>query len=299
MNEVPIPEVRVGQPTRCGALAVLPLYPERTLLPDRTCDYALAHEAIAAGTLIVREVSEEGSVWELMVENRDKPVLFIEGEEVCGGRQNRVLCSSTLVAGRSRTHIPVVCTQFGRWEHDKRQFASGSQSPPSLRHVLKEGRRPDQSRIWTTIRQEHQRLGVQSQSENLSDALTTHRDRVDDLRCRLPYPRGASGIVVVLGGKVVAADVFDKPSTLKKLWDRLVQGVALDALEFCGTGCQADDIGKPVRLYKEMVRNMKWRQVDSVGLGEAYRATDDDSLATALVVDGVAIHVSVSMPTMG
>ena len=45
---------------------------------------------------------------------------------------------------------------------------------------------------------------------------------------------------------------------------------------------------------------MRWQRVESVGIGEAYHARgDDDSLATALVVDGVPIHVSVSMPTMG
>jgi hypothetical protein len=48
-----------------------------------------------------------------------------------------------------------------------------------------------------------------------------------------------------------------------------------------------------------MVRNMRWQRVESVGLGESFIARHDDTLATALVVDGVPIHISVSMPTLG
>ena len=33
MNAVPIPDLRVGEPTRCGTLAVFPLFPERHPVP--------------------------------------------------------------------------------------------------------------------------------------------------------------------------------------------------------------------------------------------------------------------------
>lgn len=45
---------------------------------------------------------------------------------------------------------------------------------------------------------------------------------------------------------------------------------------------------------------MMWRQVAAVGLGEAYRGHGEDgTLATALVVDDVLLHLSLSMPTGG
>jgi hypothetical protein len=43
--------------------------------------------------------------------------------------------------------------------------------------------------------------------------------------------------------------------------------------------------------------SVRWQQVTSVGLGRAFQATGDgDSRATALVVDGTLVHLSVSMP---
>jgi hypothetical protein len=293
------PEVRVGDPSRCGGLTVFPLFGEQCLFSP---EYVLSHEAMAAGMLVVREVSEEGSVCELMAENiGHQQVLIPEGQELCGAKQNRLVASSVMVAGKSQTRIPVCCIQRGKWEYSSRQFSPGSYCPPTLRHLLKRGGGgiavvQRQQAVWQEVRRKHQITATRSEKENLTDVLETHRDRVDNLRCRLPYPGGASGIMVVLGGKVVAADVFDKPATLEKLWDRLVQGVVLDSLEFCGPGCQADGNEIAVRLYKEMVRNVRWQRVTSVGLGETYRvAGGDDSMATALFVEGVPVHMSTSM----
>ena len=92
------PEIRVGEPTICGGIAVFLLFAERSLPPDGNgiCDYALAAEAMAAGTVAVSEVSE---VPYLLVDNYGElPVLLVEGEEFRGGKQNRVLRGSVLAA---------------------------------------------------------------------------------------------------------------------------------------------------------------------------------------------------------
>ncbi len=303
---VQIPDVRVGEPMLCGGVTVFPLFAERSPFPDDTLDYLLAHEAMAAGTCSVREVSEEGSVGTLLVDNAsDRPVLFLEGEELCGAKQNRVLASSVLVAGGSRTRIPVCCVQRGKWTYSSRQFSPGSCCPPTLRFLLKQERRGvavsgrfgRQDAVWREIRRKHRATGTRSEKENLSDALEAHRGEAEDLRRKLPYPEGASGIAVALGGRVVGIDLFDKPATLAKLWDRLVQGIALDALESCDTGRLADGSGIPVGLYR--MRSVRWRRTEPlIGSGEAYRARGDDGiLATALVAGGTLLHLSVSMPT--
>ena len=129
----------LANPVRCGTLTVVPLYPGLPLFPegDGTVNYLLAHEAMAAGTLIVREVSAEGSVCWLIAENLgDLPVFIPEGLELTGAKQNRGLVTSVLLAGNSSTRIPVCCVQRKRWTYSSRQFSPGSCCPPSLRTSL-------------------------------------------------------------------------------------------------------------------------------------------------------------------
>ena len=302
MNNVSLPELRVGEPTRCGSLAVVPLYHERTLFPDNIVDYLLSDEAQEVCT--VREVSKEGKVGEVLVENTgERPVLLLEGEILCGAKQDRVVRSSVLVTAGSQVVVPVYCVERGRWSGSSASLKTGSCSPPSLRHLLKGGsHRPSFSRqedgqgaVWRFIRA----AGASSPKENLSDVLRSRPEVAQQLRQDLQYPAGACGIAVVMRGRIVGIDLFDQPSTLAKLWDRLVVlGLTLDAADLRHTDRQMDDISEAVKLYMEKVRDMRWRQVEPVGLGETYRATGGDgSLATALVADGTPIHLSVSVPT--
>src|SRR5438132_1291509 len=119
---VAFPAVRVGQPIRHEALTILPLFIES----NGQVDYLLSDEAIQASSVTVEEVSEGGSVPDLLVENKgDLRVLFIEGEELIGAKQNRILNTSVLIAAHSKIKIPVSCVERGRWRYKSRHFGSG------------------------------------------------------------------------------------------------------------------------------------------------------------------------------
>jgi len=260
---IPVPDVRVDDPSVCGGVAVFPLYPERSLFTEGDPKYILVHEAISAGTVIIREVSEAGSVPEVMVNNDGElPILILEGEELRGAKQNRMAATTVLVGAKSRVRIPVSCVEQRRWRYDSRRFTSGSHCPPSLRHHLKRmaggghGSPSHQTALWAEIRRRHGAMGVSSTTDDLSAALETHRERVERVQEQLPYPPSASGVAVAIGGKVVSVDIFDTPETLAKTWDRLVQGLALDALEVRNDECQATATSVEARLYA--ARELRW-----------------------------------------
>lgn len=84
---VALPKLRVGDPVRHEALSVFPLFSEA----NGGIDYRLADAALADESLLVEEVSEGGCVPNLLVENKgDLRVLFLEGEELVGAKQNRM-----------------------------------------------------------------------------------------------------------------------------------------------------------------------------------------------------------------
>src|SRR5215467_3164493 len=114
-----LPDIRVGDPIRHQALAAFPLFSAA----DGAVDYLLSDEAIQAGSVTVQEVSEGGSVPNLLVENiGDIRVLFLEGEELVEAKQNRILNTSVLLPARSKIKIPVSCVERGRWAYKSRQF---------------------------------------------------------------------------------------------------------------------------------------------------------------------------------
>ena len=164
----------------------------------------------------------------LLVSNPgDCRVLFLEGEELKGAKQNRVLNTSVLVAARSKTPIPVSCVEQGRWRYRTRHFSSGgSHSSSKLRHILRSrsdrslkaghGYTSDQGAVWAKSAARWTPSVPPPRPRRWPTRTRAYRDRLAEFRERLKYVEGATGLAVAVGPKVVAVDVFDKPSTCRE-----------------------------------------------------------------------------------
>jgi hypothetical protein len=75
------------------------------------------------------EVSEASSVPFLQVANgADRPLLLLNGEELIGAKQNRILNTTVLMGAHTEVTIPVSCVEQGRWGYRGRQFRPGDAS---------------------------------------------------------------------------------------------------------------------------------------------------------------------------
>jgi hypothetical protein len=292
------PEVLVGDPQEYEALAVFPLF----AAPRDGVAYILSDEAIAGGTVTVEEVTESGSVPNLLVDNHaDALVLFLEGEELRGAKQNRVLNTSVLVAS-GKTTLPVSCVEQGRWRYRSRHFGSGgSHASSKMRHILKKsvtsslsegrGHGSDQREIWKEVGRQMASLGSASTTMAMADTYESHQGRLTEFRDRLKYIEGAVGLAVAIGGKVASVDLFDKPSTCRKVWDRLLTGVVMDALEASPAEQRVGSAA--VQEVLVALREAPWKQAQAVGAGEEFRAeVGGERQASALTCNGTVVHGS-------
>src|SRR6516165_4332122 len=106
--------IEIGRSTQFRNLTLFPLVRRST--PVRPLDYLLLEDGITQGKVRVTEVHAGGSVPELRLENNaDLPVLLVDGEELVGAKQNRVLNLTILAPAKRTTVIPVSCVEAGRW----------------------------------------------------------------------------------------------------------------------------------------------------------------------------------------
>ncbi|GMQ74855.1 MAG: hypothetical protein BMS9Abin01_0095 [Gammaproteobacteria bacterium] len=121
--------ITVDTSTRCSNLTVFPLLSGLR----SSLDYLMLAEGLRQGLVCVREISEGGSVPDLVVENRaDVAVLIVDGEELVGAKQNRVTNLSMLIPAKRTTTIPVSCVEQGRWaDASAREYASPTSIHPN------------------------------------------------------------------------------------------------------------------------------------------------------------------------
>ena len=280
MNAMPhFPLIRVGDPLHHENLTIFPIFSSGPATDE--VEYLLSDEAVGAGSVTVEEINESGSVPTLLVTNRgDHRVLFLEGEELRGAKQNRVLNTSVLIGARTKTTIPVSCVEQGRWRFRSHQFTpSDNYSSPKLRQQLKQsvsqslregqGHRSDQGAVWTEVDRQMKSLSASSETHAMSDTYETNRNRFQEFRTHLGYAEGATGLAVAIGSTIVALDIFDKPSTCRKVWDRLLSGFVMDALEE-GRAALSPAHAEVDALVKRL-EAATWQESPAVGEGREFR----------------------------
>lgn len=265
-------------------------------------DYVTLDEALIQNLLEVTEVSSGGTVPALKVTNKSEHMVFLmAGEELVGGKQNRVLNASMLVPAKGEMPIPVTCVEAGRWGYKSGRFSSGaSSSHHNLRAMMSKqvtgsyratgAPKSDQGAVWGEIARKMSSMGSQSSSGALHDFYADYSKKFDEVIRTLPAREGCNGAVFAIHGKIAGADLFDKPVTLMKLWAKLIKSYAADALENPPEN-PAPVESKQVAEWLKSASSARQQWFDSPGVGKDVRIEAQQLTGATLVVDARPIHV--------
>jgi hypothetical protein len=181
-------QIQVGTEITFGAMTIFPL-----LDGNRgSADYLALDEALARGFVHINEVSAEGSVPNLELKNEsDDPVILLDGEELIGAKQNRVLNLTILAPGKRTIIIPVSCVEAGRWSRRSTKFTTSSQTyfargraskMAQVSHSLAISReaRSDQHTVWADIAAKAAHLNTTSRTGAMFDIYKHHTKRTDE-----------------------------------------------------------------------------------------------------------------------
>jgi len=292
--------VQFGEPQRYKKTAILPL-----IAPDGAFAYRTLGEALATSDIIITEVSAAGSVPELLVINRGKtPVLLIDGEELAGAKQNRVLNTSILIKAFSETRIPVSCTEQGRWSYASPSFAESGNVMAQKARALKSrsvsrsleasaSYHSDQGEVWHGISELQAKASVQSPTSSMNDVFKSCED---DLRQSAEVFRcvpGQIGLLAFTNDRPVGFDLVSLGSAYASIHNKLVRSYALESLlESRGPDAPAQYFNGMAKRFLDRVAATEERRFPSVGCGFDCRYRGEALAGAALVHADEVIHMA-------
>jgi len=294
-------DCRLGKKQVHRNLTVFPV-----LFPDvRKPYYLTLEQAIDTGALVVTEVDAAGSVGRLRLRNHARqPILLVEGEELKGARQNRIVNASLLIAAKTETTILVSCVEERRWRADSEHFFSGKKvMHASLRRDAQRGlhenlsrgggQRSDQVAIWANIAEKSRRMQVHSPTMAMSDVFDTCADRLSDYSGRFHRIEQQVGALFVIDGRVTGLECFGCGDTFGRFFDKLIASYALDAIESYHPEA-ASSVVRPgrARAFVESLKKAKGRRYDAVSLGATITFVSRVAAGTALADGATVLHLS-------
>jgi hypothetical protein len=220
-----------------------------------TLQEAMARDAV--------RVHETGDVNQLAIENLSEEEIFVQsGDIVKGGKQDRVLMVSLVLPPRSgRVPIASFCVEQGRWagrgREDAMRFSSSAATVPSLqaKRAMKApaparvssagmdtGER--QRKVWRSVAATQSKLAdrvgqpVASPVSNSSLQLALENEKLQDkivayvkaLQAAGEKPSDVIGYAFAINGKLNSADVYPSNALFRKMWAKLLDASATEAL---------------------------------------------------------------------
>ena len=287
-----------GEGTTFEGMTVFPLFGDS---PDEP-DYLTLDEALAGKQARVVEVSDAGEVPKLLFENRgDKKVLLVDGDELVGAKQNRIINLTILVPAHTRIEIPVSCVEAGRWSYRSGEFASAERAMFSRARAAKAEQvtvrmrstgtyDADQYDVWDNIAACSAALDVDSPTGAMADIYEHHEQRLERYREAFRAQDGQVGALFAIHGKIQGLEIFDSSTTLRHYLERLVSSYALGSLAGRGDAKQATPV--PVAQFMDGVKGAQVERFAALGEGEDLRLSAEALAGGALIAGERVVHLA-------
>ena len=302
--------IEIGPVREAEDMRVVPL------LATNTDENALLlTEALIQGLVDIEEVSEAGRVNRIRIINRGKlPILALDGEELRGSKQNRVLNTSLRIGAGQTVVVPVSCVESGRWRWTSRRFETTARLMPSRMRQKKMARvsqslrargvyDANQQAVWDDTSTLLVARRVLSETTCLSDAL----DRIEtdgqapnapqlDLTCLRPR-EGEIGQALFIGDRLISIEVFGTDSLCASAWPHLESTLRIEsALNPADRPSQRDakDLAQEVRgLLQDAVNAHRDTFIAPGGSSLSVRLTSQHAVGAALLREKDVLHCTV------
>lgn len=272
-------------------------------------DYMTLKEALEKAVFVVTEVSEGGTVPNLKVTNKAAvPVLLLDGEELAGAKQNRVLNTTILVKAGAEIIIPVSCTEQGRWSYASREFVdSGNVMSPKMRTMNRRAVaaslesshqfQSDQYVVWEQINYMSIEAGANSETGAMKDVFEARKSELDAYLNAFTCETQQKGLLVMIGGEVVGFDYLSREKAFGVLFSKLIKSYAMEAWlasrkqkgAYEENGAQE---ASKAAAFMASVKDCGQKSYNSVGMGLDVRFEGKGLVGSALVVDDKLVHMA-------
>lgn len=301
--------LELGELQEFENMAVIPIFTGMGEGPE----YITMKEALKRDLLTITEVSVGGSIPELKVINEgDIPILLLDGEELSGAKQNRILNTTILIKEKAETVIPVSCTEQGRWSYASRGFKDSGNivhssarvdKMKSVSYSLRQEASfiSDQGEVWENVAHAASSLGSSSPTGAMKDMYEERLGELNDYLESFSLQPHQRGLIALIRGRVAGFDLVSRESAYRDLHNKLVKSYALDALissrrrrdrkEKSGeTPDQNNRLLEKARAFLEATDSCEEKRYSSVGHGWDYRFSGSTMVGSALVYREAVIH---------
>lgn len=227
------------------------------------------------------------------------PLILIDGDEITGAMQNRIINDTLLIPAKSTVNIPVSCTEHGRW-HTRGEGEASRTFKPSLysaNHSTRSRKsrasyeeRDYQGEVWDSISEFESRSNFKSMTSALNDSYENLKDKQNDYLSKFHIEDGQNGVIFIVNGEIKGLELFYNHSIYKQYHEKLCRSYIIEAIV---EKKSVDNINR-LELMKvlENISHSEFKSKKSIGLGDNVKFSNDFGSGSSLVWEDELIHMT-------
>jgi hypothetical protein len=268
-------------------IAVIPLKTERKYI-----DLLTLKKGLELGLAEVKEC-KSSTVNTLVVKNNSvTPLILIDGEEIVGGDQNRIMNETVIVAPNSESKISVSCTEKGRWAY-KNEFKSSMHladyNTRFAKGLASRRNKPVQREVWSSIDALERRNDFHSPTGAMSESYDNLKDKLDGMLESFEIVDGQTGVLVMVNGEIKGFEVFLSHDIYRDFHEKVLKSYLIDSkVEDTTFTVNVDE----ARMVIESAFDSAFEKRETAGLETAYEFENPDGLGKAYIFENEIVHLS-------
>ncbi|MGQ9669798.1 MAG: ARPP-1 family domain-containing protein [Desulfosoma sp.] len=261
----------------------------------------LLEEALRNGAVHITEMDSFGQVPFLqLVNDGDRPVLILDGEELVGGKQNRIVNTTVLVPAAQKIIIPVSCMEAGRWRANRSDFEAGqavfrARSRAKHKESVTQNLRfqmqflSDQHAVWREVDRSLDELGAVSETRDFRSARQCLEDRIARYLSNLRPVNAQVGAVFFGPPGVLGCELLGSSDLFFKAFEKILKSFAFEVALLEGeVTAHHHNVAK--WWHEVLSTPVEW--FDSPGDGQDVRLESPLMIGSGLVWNDQLIHFS-------
>ena len=244
------------------------------------------------GLVIVQEC-EHSTVNTIIVANKSVvPLLLVDGEEIVGGDQNRIMDATILIAPQSEMKVPVNCTEHGRWGYvsDFKQSQNIANYTTRLaKHHAYRSKGNVQKAVWDSIDDLEVSRSFSSPTQAMSESYENAKADLNEFLNAFEVVEGQTGVAVMIDGEVKGFELFLNSEIYKEYHEKILKSYLINAE--VNDNVFAIDRGV-IKSIIENALNDEFEEAKNEGLESRFEIKSEEGVGSFYTYKDELIHLS-------
>ena len=145
--------------------------------------------------------------------NSVSPLILLDGEEIAGSLQNRIVAQTMIIPPKSEMEIPVNCSEKGRNEYKSEfQYSDYIANSNTRRKKAYNKNNPLQEVVWNSIDDLETDKNTSSKTKALRDSYEKNKYDIDSYLKHFKMENNQIGVICIVENKV-GIEIFNNHSS--------------------------------------------------------------------------------------